>query len=311
MARGQSGMTAEAAGNRTLAAAAAITGYAVIVGFTDNYVRVIAAEIGLWQFHVMRSLMVALILLIAVPLLRLDLRPRAWRRVAARSLVHGTGMLIYFGALAFLPVAQVAAGLYTAPIFVLLISRLIYGHLIGPARIIAVALGFAGILLVLKPGTGAPLGLASLVPVAAGFFYALGNIATREWCEGENAVTLTAGFFAALGLFGLIGMGVLALFPAVVPPGAAGFVLRGPVWPGLIASCWIFVQALGSLIGVGLMVRAYQIAEASRVAVFEYVVMPAAAFWGWLIWAEVPGPVQSAGMVLIVLAGLLIALRRR
>jgi S-adenosylmethionine uptake transporter len=39
--------------------------------------------------------------------------------------------------------------------------------------------------------------------------------------------------------------------------------------------------------------------------------MPAAAFWGWLIWAEVPGPVQIAGMGLIVLAGLLIAFRRR
>jgi drug/metabolite transporter (DMT)-like permease len=304
-------MTAEAGGNRTLAAAAAIVGYAVIIGYTDNYVRVIAAEMGLWQFHAMRSVMVALILLVAVPLLRLELAPRAWKRVAARSLVHGMGMLIYFGALAFLPVAQVAAGLFTAPIFVLLISRLAYGHPIGPVRIVAVAVGFFGILLVLKPGTGAPIGLASLVPVAAGFFYALGNIATREWCEGETAVTLTAGFFAALGFFGLIGMAILTVFPVAAPEGAAGFVMRGPVWPGLTASIWVFVQALGSLIGVGLMVRAYQMAEASRVAVFEYVVMPAAAFWGWLIWAEVPGPVQIAGMGLIVLAGLLIAFRRR
>ncbi|MGO4851507.1 DMT family transporter [Phaeovulum sp. W22_SRMD_FR3] len=304
-------MTVQAAGNRTLAAAAAISGYALIIGFTDNYVRVIAAEMGLWQFHAMRSVMVALILMVAVPLLRLDVTPRAWKRVAARSLVHGTGMLIYFGALAFLPVAQVAAGLYTAPIFVLLISRLVYGHAIGPVRIIAVALGFAGILLVLKPGTGAPIGLASLVPVAAGFFYALGNIATREWCAGESAVTLTAAFFAALGVFGLIGMAILTLFPVAVPEGAAGFVMRGPVWPGATASFWVFVQALGSLIGVGLMVRAYQMAEASRVAVFEYVVMPAAAFWGWMIWSEVPGPYQAMGMGLIVLAGLLIALRRR
>ncbi|HBU14498.1 MAG TPA: EamA/RhaT family transporter, partial [Gemmobacter sp.] len=59
-------------------------------------------------------------------------KPVNLRAVVARSAIHGCAMLIYFGALAFLPVAQVAAGLFTAPIFVLLISRFAYGHHIGP-----------------------------------------------------------------------------------------------------------------------------------------------------------------------------------
>ena len=93
--------------DRTLAAAALVLGYAVIIGFTDNYVRVIAEEGGLWQFHATRSVMAWMILLALMVPMGLRLRPRNLRAVVARSAIHGSGMLIYFGALAFLPVALV------------------------------------------------------------------------------------------------------------------------------------------------------------------------------------------------------------
>ena len=64
----------------------------------------------------------ALLVLAARPL-GLRLGARNLRAVVARSAIHGFAMVIYFGALAFLPVALVAAGLFTAPIFVLLIER--------------------------------------------------------------------------------------------------------------------------------------------------------------------------------------------
>ncbi len=60
-----------------------------------------------------------------------------------------------------------------------------------------------------------------------------------------------------------------------------------------------------------MMIRAYQIADASRVSVFEYCILPASALWGWLIWAEVLTPTAIAGMVLIAAAGIVIALRAR
>ena len=90
-----------------------------------------------------------------------------------------------------------------------------------------------------------------------------------------------------------------------------GFILRGAVWPSDGFLFWTFVQAAGSLIAVGLMIRAYQIAEASRVAVFEYVILPASAFWGYVLWGEVLGPRAAAGIALIVAAGLVITLRAR
>jgi drug/metabolite transporter (DMT)-like permease len=295
--------------DRLAAAFAMILAYAAIIGFTDNWVRVIAAEIGLWQFHAMRSAMVAVLVAGAAVALRIDLRPRRWRAVMARSAIHGAAMLVYFGALAFLPVAQVAAGLFTAPIFVLLISGLVYGHRIGPVRVAAVATGFLGVVLVLGPDALGGATLAAALPVLAGALYALGNIATREWCEGESAVVLTGAFFAALGLFGLVGMGVLAVLPVTAPPGAEGFVLRGAVAPSAATLWWTFVQAAGSLVGVGLMVRAYQVAAASRVAVIEYVILPLSAFWGYVLWSEVLPPLAWAGMALIAAAGLMIAAR--
>jgi len=298
-----------ASDNRTLAALAAILGYATLIGYTDNYVRVIAAEAGLWQFHFLRTCIAAAVFALAMVPLGLRLKPVNLRAVVARSLVHGAGLMIYFGCLAFLTVAQAAAGLFTAPIWVLLIARFVYGHALGPVRIFAVALGFLGVVLVLTPGSDQPLGWASILPVAAGMLYALGNIATREWCAQESAATLTFGFFVALGLAGLAGLIVLAVVPQAAAEGGDGFILRGWVQPSASFWLWTAVQAVGSMLGVSLMVRAYQLAEASRVSIFEYVILPVSALWGWVLWGEVITWVAALGMVMIFTAGAMIALR--
>lgn len=293
--------------NRTLAAFGAVLIYASVIAFTDNYVRVIARDAGLWQFHATRTVMAFAILALAAVPMGLKLRPmRPWA-VLARSAIHGTAMVIYFGALAFLPVAQVAAGLFTAPIFVLLIQRFLYGRPILGVQVLAVLLGFVGVVLVLGPEAMSGATLAALLPVISGALYAMGNIATREWCAEETPETIVAGFFGMLGVIGLIGMAVLWAFPLPVPDGPDGFLQRGPVWPTGTFLWWTFVQAAGSLLGVGMIVKAYQIAEASRVSVFEYVILPASAAWGFVLWGETLSWMAVAGMGLIVLAGVLIA----
>ena len=85
-----------------------------------------------------------------------------------------------------------------------------------------------------------------------------------------------------LGVMGLIGMAVLTLLPVDVPDGAEGFLQRGPVWPTGSFLWWTFVQAAGSLLGVGMIIKAYQMADASKVSVFEYIILPASAAWGFL-----------------------------
>ena len=297
--------------NRTAAAAAMILVYAVVIGFTDNFVRVIAAEAGLWQFHALRTAFAMVLIGLAAAAFGLRLRPVNPRAVAARSAIHGLAILVYFGGLGFLPVAQVAAGLFTAPIFVLLIGRFAYGHRLGPVRIAAVATGFLGVLLVLGPSGAAGLGWLSLLPVLSGAFYAMGNIATRDWCGQESALTLTAGFFLALGMLGLLGMAVLWALPVPVPEGTQGFLVRGAVWPSGPVLWWTFVQAAGSLVAVGAMVKGYQLAEATRVSILEYLVLPVAALWSFALWGEVPGASAVAGIALIIAAGTAIVMRGR
>ena len=297
--------------DRTLMAAGAIMIYALLIAYADNYVRVIAAEGGLWQFHATRSVIAIALIAALARLSGRRLRAVSLRAVVARSAIHGVAMLIYFGCLAFLPVAQVAAGLFTAPIFVLLISRFAYGQHVGPVRIAAVAVGFVGVVMVLGPTAMQGAKLAALLPVFAGALYAMGNVATREWCPKESAETLLTGFFAALGLFGVMGLVLLAVFPIAVPDGTDGFVQRGWVQPSGTFLFWVTVQAVVSVIGVGLMIKAYQIAVASRVSVFEYIILPASALWGWLLWSEVPSVQAVAGMGLITAAGAMIAIRAR
>ena len=297
--------------DQTLTAAGAILIYALLIAYADNYVRVIAAEAGLWQFHATRSGLAIVLIAVWARLTGRRLRPVSPVAVVMRSAIHGVAMVIYFGCLAFLPVAQVAAGLFTAPIFVLLISRFAYGQHIGPVRISAVAIGFVGVVLVLGPTAMDGATWAALLPIFAGALYAMGNVATREWCAKETAETLLTGFFAALGLFGVLGLAGLAVFSVPVSDGAAGFIQRGWVQPSALFLFWVTVQAVISVIGVGLMIKAYQITEASRVSVFEYIILPASAFWGWLLWSEVPSMQGVLGMSLITVAGAAIAIRSR
>lgn len=287
------------------AAAVSILAGMATLGLTDNFVPYISERGSLWQFHFIRSLMAFAVLAGVVALGFGSLRARRIWAVLGRSFFQASAMLIYFGCLSVLPIGVVVAGLFTAPLFVVLISILFQGKRVGPYRWAAVVLGFVGALMVIRPDPAA-LDPVAFFPILAGLLYAIGAVATRAWCEGESTLSLTAGFFGMLGLFGLIG---IFFVNADAPAGHAGFVLRS--WGPLDAAMlfWFAVQAVGSLIGIGLIFRGYLMGEASHVAVFEYSLLVFASFWAWVMWDQtVPLP-GLMGMVLIAAAGAVIALR--
>jgi drug/metabolite transporter (DMT)-like permease len=109
-----------------------------------------------------------------------------------------------------------------------------------------------------------------------------------------------------LGVFGTIGV---LMMPVDGPQGHAGFVLRswGPMDAQMLF--WIAVQAVGSLLGIGLIFRGYQLGEATHVAVFEYSLLVFASFWAWVLWDQSVPLLGLVGMALIALAGIIIALR--
>ncbi len=286
-------------------AAISVLGGMAALGLTDNFVPHISERGSLWQFHLVRSVMAFVVLGAVVAFGFGSLRAKRPVAVLGRSLFQAGAMLIYFGCLSVLPIGVVVAGLFTSPLFVVLISILFQGKSVGLFRWTAVVIGFVGALLVIRPDPSA-LDPISFLPIVAGLLYAIGAVATRAWCEGESTLTLTAGFFGMLGVFGLIGVFVVS---GEAPAGHDGFVLRS--WGPLDAEMlfWFAVQAVGSLIGIGLIFRGYLLGEASHVAVFEYSLLVFASFWAWVLWDQTVPVLGLFGMVLIALAGSIIALR--
>ncbi|WP_170428720.1 DMT family transporter [Ruegeria arenilitoris] len=276
-----------------------------IIGVIDNVVILLAETVGLWQFHLSRALLM-LPLIGGLSLLGMgSLRPQRLGPVILRSVLITLAMLFYFASLALMPIAQALAGLFTSPIFVLLISALAMGHRIGPWRILAVLIGFSGILCVLQPNPY-EFDAQTLLPVAGGFFYALSAIMTRSHCAQESTVALLAAMIVTLGLAGALGLVVFSMLS--LPD---GFVTRGMVWDMQPALKWIVVQAVGSTIAVFMLIKAYQIGETSYVAVFEYSVMIFGPLFAWVALGQVIGVMQIAGIGLIAAAGALLGWRSR
>jgi drug/metabolite transporter (DMT)-like permease len=287
--------------------AASILGGMMLLGVTDNLVRLISDGASLWQFHLLRSLMALPLLALAAIALGMGLRPRRPGAVAVRSAVQTCAMLLYFGALPTTPIAQVGAALFTAPIWVLLFSAVLLGRPIGRRPLVAVAVGFAGVLVMLRPD---PSGLSALtlMPLGAGALYGLSNILTREWCAEEPVGALLAGFFGGLGIASLAALAMLA---AVPPPevwrAAVPFLTEGWRAPSAATLGWIFAQAVGSLAAVGLIARGYQSGDTGSLAVFEYSFLLTASFWAWVLWGEALRPADFLGVAMILASGALIA----
>ena len=279
-----------------------------IIGVVDNFVIRLADTIGLWQFHLSRALMM-LPLIVGLSLLGFGgLRPNRIAAVILRSVLITLAMLFYFSSLALMPIAQALAGLFTSPIFVLLISAFLLNQKIGPWRILAVLMGFAGIICVLQPDPNA-FDARSLLPVAGGFFYALSAILTRTHCAQESTAALLAAMVVTLGLAGAAGLIAFSMFPAAGLDGPAGFVTRGWVWPMDAALPWVALQAVGSTVAVFMLIKAYQLGEPSYVAVFEYSVMIFGPLFAWVVMGQRIGALQIGGIALIAAAGGVLAWR--
>jgi drug/metabolite transporter (DMT)-like permease len=292
-----------------LAGGAEIALSMAIIGIVDNVVRLIAAEAGVWQFHAARSLIGLPLLLLWCRWRGIPLRPRRLPQVAVRTGIQAAAMYLYFASLPMMPIAQVGASLFTAPIFVLIYSVLFFGQRVGGVRTFAVALGFAGALLVLKPegGTMTPW---VLMPLAAGAIYGMSNLLTREWCAGERAEVLVFWFLVLMGLGGILVGTALAVFP--VDPALrakAPFLFTGLTWTGPDFWLWTGLQALVVTFAIILTARGYQRGPASALSVFEYAYLAFAPLGAWLFWGDTLDLRMALGILTIAAAGILIALR--
>lgn len=295
------------AGNQTAAAQAMLAAMAII-GVTDNAVPLMAETIGLGQFYLLRTL-VALPILWAMSQMGFGtLLPHRVGAVVLRAMLVATSMVFYFSAVALMPIAQALAGLFTSPIIIVVVSVLFMRLRIGLVRIAAVIGGFVGVMFVLQPDFSA-FDWMILLPVAGGFFYALGSIVTGTMCKDESTVSMLFVYLLAQGMIGGLFLAGIELWPLPVAEGAEGFVTRGWVWPVWEMSHLILLQGFAAVGGVFLITKAYQLGEASFVAVFEYSVLLVGPAIAWLAYGQVLNFGQIFGIGLIVLAGSTLALR--
>ena len=301
---------AESARSGTAAGVLSMLAAMTVIGLIDNAVALIARDMGLWQFQLMRGLLCLPMLFAASALLRQPLRAVSPRAVAIRSGLVTIAMSLYFGALAFLPIEQALAGLFTSPAWILLISAVALRRPVGWGRAAAVALGFAGLIVVLDPDPG-QLSPVLLMPVAGGFFYALGMIATNTTCARETALVLLTGLILCQMAVSAVALLLIAALGPQAAPGAEGFLLAGWSWTMGEALPWLVLQAAGSLVGVGLIIRAYQLGEPGTIAPFEYAAFISAPVFAWMLFGHVVGAREVAGIAMIAAAGTLVALRMR
>jgi drug/metabolite transporter (DMT)-like permease len=283
-----------------------------LLSLQDSLVKLASSEVSLWQFQMLRSACNLALLAVLSRFLwvRSSPAPKRFWVVALRSLFLVGAMVFFFGGVPFLSLSEIAAGLYVFPLFVAVLSSLILGEHVGPRRVLAILLGFGGTLLILKPGSEAFQWVA-LMPVAAGLCYAATVLTTRKLCREESPATLALGVSVAFMALGVAG--VLA-FALVEPEGLA---IRWPylftgwheldLWvAGIIVAC----SSLNLVANIAL-AKAYQSAESSWLAPFDYSYLIFATFWAVVMWGDVPDILSLLGMSMIAGAGCYVAWRER
>ena len=296
-----------------------IVGGMVAISVNDMLIKELSGDYPLHQMVFVRS---AIGIIFSLMLVQLEggwqiLKTRRPGLHALRGGLLVIANMTYFTALAVLPLADATALFFAAPLFITLLSIPVLGEKVGPLRITAVFVGFAGVVIMQRPWAGNDglevSRLVLLLPVLSALTYALNQLLTRklgvESKASALAVYVQLMFILASAAFWIVaGDGRYAI--GVENPSLI-FLLRAWVWPS--DGDWIYFIGLGlnsAVIGYCLS-QAYRLSDAATVAPFEYVGLPLAVFWGWVIFAELPDWEVWIGMALIIGSGLFVFLREQ
>lgn len=213
------------------------------------------------------------------------------RAMILRSLSEVTGRLFYMLAIALTPLSTASAILQATPLVVMVGAAVLFHERIGPRRWLAVALGFGGVLLILRPGTEG-FGPLSLLAIMAMLGFAGRDLATRA-----APVSLSFRQLGVAGFFMLIVAGLIVL-PFGGPPAAPD----GATWAGLLAASATGVCAYA------LLTAAMRTGQVGAVTPFRYTRLIFAMVAGVVLFGERPDRWTIAGSAVIILAGI-VALR--
>lgn len=229
-----------------------------------------------------------------------------WRALTARGLIMCMAYFSYYLALANLSLSTTAALYFTSPLFIILFSTIFLGEKASPRRLFAVVFGFAGVLIIMRPGTTS-FDWALLLAVFSGLAYGLSMVSARHLGDSEDA--------AVMAFYGNTIFLVVAVILSLVF-GTGQFAEDGHKSIAFLTRAWVSptlpdlarMVACGFIAAFGLtfLTQAYRIAEANVVAPFEYVAIVWSLLFGWLFWGDLPDPQSWVGIAMIIAAGLMV-----
>jgi drug/metabolite transporter (DMT)-like permease len=202
-----------------------------------------------------------------------------------RTSVLLSANVVFFFALRSLSLADANAIFFSSPLLITVFAGWILGEAISVRRWIAVVVGFAGVLLVMRPGTGT-LGWAAVLPLIAAVCSALYHVTTPLLARTEDPAN-TLHFVA---LFASIGLA----------PFAVAF------WTPVDAIAIVGLVAVGVLGTAGhfLLIRAFQTVPASTLSPFLYIYLVWATIFGWILFSDLPSASTILGALVIIATGL-------
>lgn len=285
------------------AAAAAAISFSVI----DVIFKFLSGGYPLYQVVLVRTLVAMTVLLAVIVPLEGGLHVLRTRQPGIhllRALAVLFANLCFFTGVAIMPLADAVAISFATPLVVTLLSVIILKEHVGPWRWGAVAAGFLGVLIIMRPGPQS-FQVAAILPFLGACGYATLHVLTRRAGSKDGAAALsfypTFGFLLVSSVAGITtGNGRFATGDSV----AADYIFRAWTWPAP-SDWWLFAAVgIAGSIGGYCVSQAYRLNEAGLAAPFEYIAMPMAVFWGVTIFGEWPDLPVWIGSALIVCAGL-------
>jgi drug/metabolite transporter (DMT)-like permease len=221
------------------------------------------------------------------------LKTRNWGTHALRSLSGTISMFCLFAAVTMIPLADVTAITFTAPMFLTVLAMLFLGERIHRFRWAALGFGFLGVLIMIGPHLSFAEGtsLGAMAALGNAIFSAIAMVFLRSMSGREHAITIT--FYFSLTFLAC----------------AALTALQG--WPMPTSTQWLLIVSAGlfGVFGQLLMTYSYRYAEASAIAPLDYSNMIMAVIVGYVFFAEIPSLSVWIGAPLVVGAGLIILWR--
>ncbi|UWQ78000.1 DMT family transporter [Leisingera sp. S132] len=289
--------------DRPLVGIALMLGFCMVIPLGDAIAKLLTDRVPVAQIVFIRFAAQAAILLPLALALRLPLSLS--RRVAPllllRTLLQMGGIAAMFTAFRYLPLADAVAIAFVMPFLMLLLGKYVLKEEVGLRRLGACIVGFTGTLLVIQPSFAA-VGWNALWPLLVAVIFALFMLITRKIAKETDPISVQA----VAGV-----MGTVLLAPVFLIGDAAGVNALSTALPP--QDTWTLLAAAGALGTVAhlLMTWSLRFAPTSTLASMQYLEIPVAVFFGWLIFSELPNTLAAFGILLTISAGLYAVMRER